>query len=606
MMSAVIDTIGGWMIAFGVIAGLGMLVRQFGLGVRTRDFDGWFEAFWLGYAVLIAALQIWHLVLPIDWRASLIVTVVGVVGLVAWVRTGDYIGSPLPRTGLNRSVPKWSPVSPILYLLALSPIALWIANRALSGQMDFDSGFYHLSSIRWLNDYPIVPGLGNLHYRFAFNQSFFLFVAALNVYPIFDQGFHLANSLLLIVAIAQCLALALKVLRAPKEVSPYRLFATFCLPILVYRAIYSPFSADISSPSPDLCIFVLQMVLALAFIRYVYEPFADEKSERLTVVFILTLAVVGVTSKLSFAAFGTSVMLLTLMVWLVRHRDPGKRRAAITFAARALIGVGLVLGGVWMARGAILSGYPLFPSSLGALPVDYRVPPAIRREAELWVYSFARQPGGDMDTVLGNWNWVNGWFARMHADLGPYLFLIPFYVTLGSWFAALILAAPRYLKRLLHHAPPLIPPAAAAIFWFLSAPDPRFIGSAFWILALWGMVLCLVELARIFPKNVPTSLIRVIPLGALVSAWLIVAGGYPDALRLDLDFPALPVTPIRVYETATGLRVNVSGDPNNTMLLWDMPPPASPYLLPLLEARGNALRDGFRMRDDATLNPPGT
>jgi hypothetical protein len=50
--------------------------------------------------------------------------------------------------------------------------ASWIASRSMRPPTNGDSGEYHFNTIRWINAFPIVPGLGNLHGRLAFNQSF--------------------------------------------------------------------------------------------------------------------------------------------------------------------------------------------------------------------------------------------------------------------------------------------------------------------------------------------------------------------------------------------------------------------------------------------------
>ncbi|EMO63800.1 hypothetical protein LEP1GSC133_1179, partial [Leptospira borgpetersenii serovar Pomona str. 200901868] len=34
----------------------------------------------------------------------------------------------------------------------------------------YDSGLYHIQSIKWIQEYSVVPGLANLHGRFGFNS----------------------------------------------------------------------------------------------------------------------------------------------------------------------------------------------------------------------------------------------------------------------------------------------------------------------------------------------------------------------------------------------------------------------------------------------------
>ncbi|HVO43698.1 MAG TPA: hypothetical protein VMT34_13795, partial [Aggregatilineales bacterium] len=232
--------IAAWTILFFVLAGLGQSVRRW-FGLKLAGFDTWIGAVWMGYAVAIAALELWHLLLPIDWHICLLLGTLGLGGLI-W----HAAACRRPRLPIGRT---------LLTLVIFAPMAIWVANRALDAQLDFDTGLYHLSIIRWLNDYPAVPGLGNLHYRLAFNQTFFLFVAALNVSPFFNQGMHIANSFLLVTLALQLTDRLVYSLFFPRQVSPDRLLGMLFLPVVIYRASRQPYSANISSASPDLSVF---------------------------------------------------------------------------------------------------------------------------------------------------------------------------------------------------------------------------------------------------------------------------------------------------------------------------------------------------------------
>ena len=47
----------------------------------------------------------------------------------------------------------------------------------------------------------------------------------------------------------------------------------------------------------------------------------------------------------------------------------------------------------WLARQAILSGYPFFPATVGGLPVDWRVPASVVREGKVPSAYFLEQAG---------------------------------------------------------------------------------------------------------------------------------------------------------------------------------------------------------------------
>src|SRR5258708_22554897 len=139
---------------------------------------------------------------------------------------------------------------------------------------------------------------------------------------------------------------------------------------------------------------------------------------------MIAVSIVGTTMKLSFAAFGASMMALIGAIWLWQNRQQ------IKCAARQLliwlVVAGCVIGVPWVANGIIESGYPFFPSTIGALPVYFRGPTAIATDAADWVRTFARNPRGDEAVTLCNWDWLPGWRARLHKTFIESLFVIAF------------------------------------------------------------------------------------------------------------------------------------------------------------------------------------
>lgn len=56
--------------------------------------------------------------------------------------------------------------------------------------MHYDSDLYHAQSIRWIEEYGVVPGLGNLHERFAYNSSFFALSALFSMKFLCGTSMH--------------------------------------------------------------------------------------------------------------------------------------------------------------------------------------------------------------------------------------------------------------------------------------------------------------------------------------------------------------------------------------------------------------------------------
>src|SRR6266403_659834 len=142
------------------------------------------DAFWMGLAFSVAALEIWNLVLPVTPSIALFLFGVGILGLV------------LIRSKLRASLLAAWQTSRWLLLLGLA-FALLLALRSCGPFEYYDTGLYGAPSVRWIQTYPAIPGLANLHGRLGFNSSVFLCIAALGQGPWKDLGFHLFTGFLL-------------------------------------------------------------------------------------------------------------------------------------------------------------------------------------------------------------------------------------------------------------------------------------------------------------------------------------------------------------------------------------------------------------------------
>jgi hypothetical protein len=116
------------------------------------------------------------------------------------------------------------------FVLAMTATAIWLANRAIGPALNADSGLYHFTSVRWATSYPIVPGLGNLHYRLAFNSSYFLYVASLDIGAWAHESHHLANGFLLLGLLTQILLSVVKLVGRVEHLKVYEIFDIVLLP----------------------------------------------------------------------------------------------------------------------------------------------------------------------------------------------------------------------------------------------------------------------------------------------------------------------------------------------------------------------------------------
>ena len=167
-------------------------VAAFCLGVSNEKPESFALPVWLGWAFTLLLFQIAHFFFSLTAYVSIPVFALGFVFAILQTRPGvrSYFVSQGELILLAIGV--------VLFL----GVAVWIASRSMLPPTHWDLGLYYLNTIRWINTYPIVPGLGNLHGRLAFNHSFFTYVAALNLYPYFGHGCSLANSFLFLIVVA--------------------------------------------------------------------------------------------------------------------------------------------------------------------------------------------------------------------------------------------------------------------------------------------------------------------------------------------------------------------------------------------------------------------
>src|SRR5262245_2773152 len=393
-MLAVIFT---WGILFFLFIGLGLTVRRL-LGFRIQSNSSWPTHFFIGWGASLVFLQLWHLFHRVDWLALLSVALMGSAGLL-W--SADELRIELSR--FLRESKTTTVYSAFVILLAI----VWMSNQAIGPPKQYDTGLYHLNAIRWNATYPIVPGLGNLHGRLAFNNSTFLYLAMLDTGPWKTMSRHVGNGLLILVLLAQILLSLPKArhLSRPPWI-PYFFLVLVLLPTLFIAG------SDASSASTDVAVFVLAVFLTNQLLTLLFALPDASYDDRLLVFSICFLSAIGVTAKLSFLALGFATAALALGMHFAR-RSTQERLGRWSILPVVVISVAIVLV-PYFVRSVILSGYLMYPLSIGPFPVDWRIPEPLMQAMHNSLYNWARRPGVHSSTVpwttnLWNWDWFGPW-----------------------------------------------------------------------------------------------------------------------------------------------------------------------------------------------------
>lgn len=578
-LQAIFLVISGWLIWFFIFVGLGFLIRRKFFDLKITNFECLLSSFWIGWAYTIFFLQLWNLYFKIDWRASLLVCIIGIIGLI-W-NYKDFL----------QVIKKGNFLQKIILFAALSFIVLWIADFAILLPMRYDSGLYHLTSISWLKSYPIIPGLGNLHGRLAFNNSYFLYVAILDFGPWIHKSQHLANGLILSVLIIQIFLSGMTFFKHHNKISLYHIFYILFLgPVLILTV-----TLFISSPSPDLSIYVLGILVSAKLLAFLEEQNYIKRENEYNIFFILTIVTLGITIKLSFIAFGvTSLILLFIFCLMKNIREKEKNRIKkILFIYVFCLGVALI---PWMIRGIILSGYIAYPSTIGAFPVDWRIPFTNVIGSANSVRWWARTLGGQLNKELENWNWVMPWISRMFKIENRY-FTIHIAIPLFLIFInSILIFFSKYLKKYSVQNMKkniwlfLVPSVCSILFWFIAAPLPRFAGACFWILGVGTSIIVINKFNVLKSKYFKTFIISFSIILYIGFFFIKIFVNIPEE---NNGFYKIPSVELKIFETNSGLNIYV---PEKGDQCWDAPLPCAPGLNADLSLRREGeMRYGFKI-----------
>jgi uncharacterized membrane protein len=506
-----------WSLLAALFVGVGLLMRGH---FRSRACSGHavFTSFWVGWGLVLAYLQIWNFFAPINSWVLPIPVLVGMTGLTCYHR--HLLRILVPRDHFGR------------VLLALSILlAFWLANQSIAPQdNDNDAGIYRINAIMWSQNFRVIPGLANLNIHLGYNNSYFLYLAMVDPSQLYMIGYGTLLFATLVRMVSSVLKVAIEGWKArPQEL----LFALMLVPTLAHERAWRE-----SATSTDAPVFLLEVVITAEVLGVLTDFAAERRVQTQAIAAIGLLSAAGAATKTSMLVFAAAT-LAVVAVAVVRGATPRGRMVALA-AGSATLSLILV---PWVVRGVILSGYLAFPLASSALPVDWRVPQSeVDREAE-YVVGFARtRDAASYRTALVGWNWMAHWF-----EIESSTFAIP----LAIAAVGLVSSARQVRSRPVLVS--LLPAAVAAGAWFLTAPDGRFAGSAFWLLGAGATAAA----ALAFPGRAGSYALLLV--GAVTAAQYAIplAGLHPVPPGPDDGFYPLPRPALGQFTTAAGLVVGM-------------------------------------------------
>ena len=565
--------VGVWLVAAITFVGLGTWLRIW-WRMATSSWRDLSLAFWLGIGACAASLQLWHLARPVNAWAVVALVAFGVAG--AWRARTALTGVAAPGNA-------WIAAFTVCALL-------WIANRALGPSVFYDTGMYHQPSVAWTNAFAIVPGLGNLHGRLAFNSTALLLAAPFDVGWLDGGAVHFLNSLL-IAALTVEAACALVASRREPIPRAFDVFSLAIMPLVISAA----FRHDVRSLSTDFAVATMLLAATRVLFDSLAHPVPEWPDRMRKMAAILLLFTAAVTMKLSAVIVAAASVLVVF--WSLRPAGDHRVRAWSRLALWSAPSV-LLLGG-WLVRSAIVSGYPLFPSTAFPLPVDWRMPVEHVVGEAAWIAMSARNLNNNLIYPGLSWllPWLRGIIVR--GDLFVQLTLPALLMAAVGVFAI--------MTRARAIGPPWnsawrrawIPLGVGIVFWLVSAPHPRLAQGVLWSGA--GMALAWWAGVRTHDRGrTPARRLAAVVLGVTAAICLKQWAGvalradpttrWRETLEAVVTLPdggvwlaPLPVPELSERTLAGGVRVLVPVDDNGC---WNTPVLCTPHPDPSLETRG--------------------
>ena len=566
-----------WLILFLLFSGLGMMALKL-LGNPCASGWDWLDSFWLGWALSLAALQIWHFFFPVNEIILLLLALLAARQLIA---QRESFARLLMRLRGQRA-----------YLLGLALLALWLSNRALAMPTAYDTGFRDIQAVMWIDAYPVVPGLGNLFSSLAFNHSVYLYDALLDVSVWTGRAQHIATGLLLMTYLSGALksALNLGVCRSAGAFRWSRMLAALTIPYLLF---FTVGRSGISHFLTDTVVDLVGFLCVAYFLDYLQDRNPAGANQRYQVMRLAVLILVGLTIKQTFIVFGLALAATVVCVWLKRGglRQERKRAVGMLRLTAALAGVVIL---PWLARGVVSSGYIAFPQTVGRVEVDWAIPREQLLARQRTMSTNTRIRGGVQDEVLVSWDWLGPWLRKYANSIMPAM--LPSLIAVGTLG---LYAAGRWRNRSANRArgPGLIALAPLLVMltiWFFTYPEPKYVRYILWSLAAISVILAFEAWPNISYQG---RLIAVYVVAMLCVAYvvLLIVGRQSFPLPAGPDDGFYDHWPI-VYEqfvTDSGLQLNI---PRDGTQCWQAPLPCTPYPDARLEARvPGELRHGFRI-----------
>lgn len=409
-----------WIFLYIIIQGYGFIAKRLLSSTFSKSF---FEQFWFGLALFLGIIQLTSLIFPLGIHVFFIFSIIGFIFYILDIINNFW--NYLPNK-----------LTPSIVLLLFILLSVIISYYSLQNVTWYDTYLYHFNIVRWIHDYPVIPGLANLHDRLGFNSILFSFAAYIDNFFMSGNSVRISLSFLIVATIAN----VLKILFSMRTNIQQKILAVtaiaYILAIIIFRGIINSFSTDFSS-----LIFII--LFALNFL-------ADTHNHKL----LILLSILSVMFKLS--AFPIFVFLPFLIL-----KNKNYRSYLFSFI--------LVIG--YILRNIIQTGWPLYPMPFFRIPFDWSVSTESVLFAVNAIKAYSRTPGIHyLDSLnMTFFSWFSIWFRWFSETLEFKLLILAIIIN----FISILPVIPKRFKNIKIIVLTLFS-LLGLTYVFVTAPNVRF------------------------------------------------------------------------------------------------------------------------------------
>jgi hypothetical protein len=447
-----------------IVASLSGAGALFGRIIRMRQTHNPWIFLWLGFAIAGTGVVFVSFFTPINLVCLLVFFSIGFAGLPFFYRNYKQAVYQTPRA------------EKIIFGLLALVFMLFIANR-LSHVIwpgSYDTDLYHAQIVRWYNEYGAVLGLGNIHTRLAFNSTWLSFAALL------DNGIWDNKSEWIMPAfvwLGAFLYFAHELCFSRNKGA--RLYSAGIMFWILAKTYSMSPGLYYDAPVHIINAIVVLEIWMLFSARKPDGNYIKDKTNNAACAFVLSCSAFSIKPMGAVSVIFAGIAALYV---LISSRQRFLKWVVVFLPAGCILGV-------WIARNIFTSGFPFYPVPVFPLSFDWTMPFNSAKSNYDSVLAWARIPGANAHLALNNgFFWIKPWLV---SKLPSFDFLLniglPSALAAFLWLSLLqnsvsfrtgfVIKNEKEKKTCFFFAWVFL----CIVYWFVSAPDPRFGDGFFWV-----------------------------------------------------------------------------------------------------------------------------